>query len=1461
MTNAETTTPQQQVDKLAAFIRTSLKNLPKPNLENTEALGQAISEREALAAELRQALTQIKELGWGDLAPEAQQELQTEFDTFIRKSRNLTYLHETKQEAEELWANGERTSGDIAINYFGDAQTELEAALNSDQHDWDKQESRFLNVLIEEARKKYDEIRRRHYIPTTKLEGQVVETILEFAVRVTMNPDEKVTYFNGTGVDAVPVPMSVSEALEMARERLLVFWNYKSEEYLEQARKKLREHLPREAEAILNKTDTLPGRGDDRVQRDFPPNVEVAIDNLRQEIDGELQLLKQTESNIANARATDWGDILKQFAFYQKAQETYPYIEAELRKLHEEIVQQADKALAKLLTEVGDALKNENWNIAQSRLERAQKLLETIESGHLRSNHEDNYQRLQAIFDSVEAWTLPPGQQPQGEKARQLLTQLQQHYQDDYWPHWGKLQTRLNELQARSNIEGWLKQVEDACKSTTTIWDLEALLVEGEEFEQNPPIGLSANNKRQLAEAIKRLQAWRGFAQARDELRKLHRVQFDAQNGLDDSLQLPDLELVEVSIKQAHAYPKDNQLIRLIKEQKLEVELKTIRANDAAVEKTIENVQQLLNRLSSPSLEEWRQTYKVIDDALKKGSSHAQALWDERERVRGRYAEDLYEEVKRQLGTVRGGYYAHLNIGALRPLVTEYEELVRSRPLPSLPDKLDDLTVSALEIAVAHQYETDTRKGVLDNWDNVITAWEKARDLPQTQSDGSLRDYCHQRARHAYKEKQWREVGRLAKEDWKTGENMLRLLTDDRTLANNWEVWLHHAEYGLETVRRQLATGQPELAELKNLKSYLDRARRSFNRARSEGEGKAIADERLALYQTITNQLQTLDEWETVLHVQESVATIFEIAELTNHLCAEALAKYDDAGKQLTLPEAKKSLSAFWEGQLVSARKRLEELYEEAENVFIRLDILLALLTLFPKDESVESRLELLVRDGALNKIQQDVKASVFDDSAVRFVSRYLQTHDNRPPANKDIAQLQLDEIETLLQELYNLKAALKLKQLAKLKIDDAILSDAEDELKQWRSQLEEFQRGLNSASRLGQAGLRDPRQFRSAFYALRQNKQFPETFNALFHSSGNPGPSQTGIARIPENFVNNRHPSYEWRRLEIETSYQTWEKQLRFKLEVETLFADEQEIIALIERRKQGQKLSDNEIKQAQGLPKLLSEMQRKLAEMREDAPNDPTRLQSDLKYQAVDEDNNHYISLVDIEKVIGRKLDEREALIRWLNQYHIGDTSLSVVRFRIVDWAEERKKLAQQRDKDRRNFKAVKETCQQILTGDDQGMYQTKLWSLKSGWQALSETAMMAYLEKQTNKRAVTGSDELRLYAVSELINWQRQEKEKTLQEAIQDCEQFMDNVQWRIREINARWSAFISAQQMFMGVRRGLFTRKPWQEMLEYNAYVQKAQDFCAICPYDSSFRQAIDEVTRKTGLRFECIPPNK
>lgn len=1455
--------PHQQVNKLAAHIRESLKEIPRPNLDDTEALGQAVAQREALADKLRQTLEQIEVLQWGGLSSEARRDLQTEFDTFTRKLRNLTYLYETRQEVEELWAGGEKsadTAGFTAIGYFNDALTRVDTALISEHHEWDTHEARLLRRFQEEAQAKYNEIRRRHEIPTTKFEGQVVEVILEFLKRAEKNPEEKVTYFDGIEVDALPAPMPASEALEMARERLLVFWNNKAEEYLEQARQKLRDHLPREAEAILSKADTLPGRGDERMGR-FPTNPEAAIKELRQEISQELKQLNLAESNIANVRGAEArDDVLKQYYFYQEAQKAYPHIEAELTKLRHEIVGQTGEELKKLLDEADNALSDEAWLTAKNHLERAQKLLDTIVDSQLQASHRDRCEALQSVFTSVKEWALPPGQQLQGAKARQSLEQIEQHYRNSYWPRWPKLQARLHELQARGTVEEWLNQVAAACgKSSVATWDLEALQTEGQEFRQNPPIGLTQQDRRRLEEAVERLQAWLGFSQARDELQKITQSQVDEQNGINGLL-LPDLEIVEVGIKKAKAYGKDAKLRQQIKEQKLETKLQSIRANDTAAEQTITTVRQLLNRLTPPQPDEWRQTYKVINDGLKKGTSHTQALWEQRESVRARYAAHLYKEVKQQLESARANYYAALGIaeqGQLSSLVKEYNHLIGSRPLPDLPTELDEYAAVALAMAVAHQYEADARKGMLDNWDNVITAWEKARDLPQTQNDNRLRDYCHQRARQSYKEKQWRAVERLSPGDRVTGESMLRLLTEDRTLSNDWAVWLKHAEYTLETIRLGLTTGQPETEPLGTMKSYLDRARRSFNLAQSEGQGKSIADDDLVRYQTIPIRLQEVNEWEIVIIVQENVITLFQTPALTNHLCAEALEKYNDAYAQLTLSEPKKSLSSFWNKQLGMVRTRLEELEKEAETVFGRLNALLALLTLFPKDENIEHRLEVVVQDDALNKIQQATKDIVFDNPAVRFVSRYLRTYNGRAPENKDIVKLQLDEIETIFRELNDLKASLKLKQLAKLKIDETILSGEENELGNWRDQLEELQRGLNSASRLGQAGMRDPRQFALAFHALRYAKTFPDTFNILFDLSGSS--RDTGIARVPENFVNNKHPSYEWHKEEIEKSYQKWEEQLDFKAEIEAMFVQEREIIALIWKHKNGEKLSDDEVKKAQELPKLLADVRRKLVEMEANAPTDPTRLQSGLKYQAVDEDNNRYVSLTDIEKVVTRKLDEYETLTRWLNQHHIGQTSLSGVRYRVVNWAEEKVKLAQERDKDRRHFKAVKEQCQQLLEGDAQGMYQTKFQALKTGQRALTEAAMMEHLGKQTNKKTITGSNELTLYAVSELVNWQRQEKENALCQAIKECEQFAENIQWRIQEINGCWTIFLGAQQTLMGTKRKLLSKTYWEDTAEYDAYVKAAQAFCAICPNDASFHQAIDEVYQKIGLRFQCVTP--
>lgn len=1436
----------QLVKDLQSHLRAILNRPFRPALEKSSELAKNVAGRREELDALRIDLERIKNLQNGQL-DETGEDLSVRLVTSERRLNNLAYLHTVKTEIEKLWQAGQRledTDTRAAIGFYGDARNKADTALRSEQYSWSMAEETELRNLRAKASGKYDELRQRHEIPITREEEDIFYAVVEFAKQVERNSNELVTYFRDSSEttrldesadDAnyfeVTAVMPAGEALDIARDRLILFWERKVGEYLQSAREKLAQYQPREAESALAQCSKLPGRNDERVGKDIPQNLQIQIDNLAREIQKDKRDLERAERSVQQARLA--ADPVEQYRLYQDAKEAFPHLE-QLDDLYQQIVKSVRLEVNEDLQEVEAKLSAEDWPGAGSRLKRVGQLLEIINDRELKNKFEDRYTRLNMVYEDVRQWALPPARQPQAEEARRLLEELSKQYADSYWPGWVKLQERLQELSARQDVDGLLAQIKETCneKGRVDRWRLEDLLADSRQFLDNPPAGLSDDSRRQLKEAQQKIEAWIGFAQARDEIRKIESAKKQDVEALDLA-DPPNIDLIKTGLEQAN---KDGQTRQQVRISELDLLYNRLLKNDGAANEVVENTRQLLNRSDKPPLKELRRSYELVNKWLRSGTSHWRALRELRRELFVELAQAVRQKVEQMILGASDDFYATLDKAMrqeIQQLVKEYNKLLAehehtdkdTNASAGLPQSLDNLVAVPLAMAKAHQAEEDAKKE-LGEWETALTLWEQARDL-DAQTDKRLREYCHRHARYAHKERQLLKIRHQTDRDHVEG--VLRSLTEDRVLSGDWEVWFKHGMYALET-GQFLLKPDAKLTVADTPRVYMTRARTSLNNALTEIQRQEASPETATHIQKTSGLLTELDEWDELVSVREDITELLDNEFLTANLCEKATQHYQDAKKELQIKTIGRILEQFWRTLCKEARIKLEKQLDEAVEVFARLDALLALLILFPEDEDLGMRLRVLVEEDVLNKMEHTVADIVLDYTAAKFIERYQQKH-NQAPEAKEVVQLQLDEVDATLRTLGDLKVALKLKQLASLEISPDVLIGQERKVSDWRKELNDLKSSLTSAWSLAQTGMRQPEQFQKAHYILRD----PRGQGASVH-----------MTRVPENFRHSGHPSYQWHSGQIEVLLKIQEKQTQLKSDLEDLFEQEKQRTRWINQTKEGHALSDAETEAIQKLPDILENIKRKLQEMQNHAPDDPTRLQSELQYEAFDKFNWLYTSLGDIREIIKQKIKQYKLLKRWLNQFHIGQGNRPGAHYIIVDWNVEREDIAAIRDRDLQGLGEARNLCRRLREGDEEGYYQAGVLALTTGRTTLSEEAMLTYLEEKTGERT--------LYAVSELVNRERGEKELGLLEAIEECRSFETDIKRRLQQFNDQWKKFLAAQQALLIKRKPLLNE--WEQLREYNLFIEAAQDFCEICPNHPPFLQAVAKIKEKTGLGFEC-----
>lgn len=1323
-----------------------------------------------------------------------------------------------KEQIEKLWAAGdqlETTATLQAIERFRDALNKAEAA-RRERDDWTLEELTALDLLIGQAQSRYDEIRRRHEIPVTKLEGQVVYVILDFATLMEQDPEAQVTYFASEEPTADSKVMPGAEAINVARARLVKFWENKVDEYLETAKIYLDQHEPHQADAAVGKCEKLPGRYDVRLDVPFPAYLVTRIAEVKKKIQPELENLDTAEKKLAQARASD--DPLDAHQNWEAAKNVYPHVDG-LDKVRWQIVVVAWQEISHTVNAIETHLRKEEWQPAQRELKRANRLLTVAGPGEDPEQNELRKQvaSLQNVYDqgAPASWA----NRLHGEDERRHLEMLQRQYQDTYWSGWQGLQARLKRLRARHSVAAVQKEVDEACNPEATVQTLAQLKEDIADLIQNPPSDLSSDEEQKaLQKALTRLESWLGFARARDEWNKV-KIAEVADDDDPELVNVPDLAMMRQGIEAAQ---RDSGAAHAASNLSLADRLGSLEYNDEGARKAIREARRSLDK-NQASVEPLRRQKEEIEQWLRRPTSCRRELLSLHNEVAQRLCAALRRQIEAQLDDARPWFEA-LEVEAVNRLQQTYEQVAKL--LLSGPDETFLKEVStAVAAAKARRAEREAQRGMI-GWEQVKEQWEATRD----QTIGELRDYAHRHARFAFKQQQLREARAIAIAQPEGAERLLRQLIEDPVLQEDWEVWHEHGKQVFQLGRQALNPSHHSLPEGAPALDFLERARSSLNRANATGRQQDIPADKVSTHEALGRLLVDLDEWDQLAETLAFVTEMLLVEGLVTHEDShQALVRIQEA--QEAIPqrsEPSRWLKKHWQKVRQAARERLEEQFQEATDVFIRLDSLLALIALFPDDETVKTRLQDLVLT-ALNEVQREVADVVDDEAAAKLLERYRRQHNGHVPENQQLAQLQLEETAQVMRKVRALRLALDMKQLDAVQISAASLNQEVEALDRWQEALRKLQIALDTAWRIAENGLRRPEQFQRARYILRQN------------NSGS-----VDLPRIPENFKNRNHPSYRWCLESLQELERRHEAQKAFHREIVAGLDQEQEAAKLALAARNGAELSAEEVARIEKLPQLLEELQARMATMCEAEPGDPTRLQMTMSYEAADENQRYYRGLTNIEAVISRKLDQYTTLKHWVEQFSIGQPSADGRHPGIVDWDHEKSEIFRQRDSGPTGLVEARKRCRAVREGDEAGLYNG-LWSLVKARAVFSFPAMMSYLQQQMGE--VGAEREPVLYGVCEPLNQQRIELEKVLAQQIAENQAIEDNIRWRHELFNERWQQFINAQQALMTASK--LPWRQWIETTEWETFRQAVRAFCEICPAYSGFRQGIQEVTAKTG----------
>ncbi|MEI8305530.1 MAG: hypothetical protein WCF99_00565 [Chloroflexales bacterium] len=1343
------------------------------------------------------------------LTAEQRQALLSRANSLAAHWKSTLRLTELQAEVSKLWERAdllEKSDPSYVLNeILRPALDKINAAIQHSEG-WPAGARDGLVLLRDQARRRYDDMRYRHEIPTTRQQGgELVKVIVDFADLARRNPSELVTYFVDDDLSSQAQSMEVAQALGIARRRLVnLVWSEKVDEYIRSAEQQLAAHRPREALAVLRSWQALPGLDDERVGVSLPRIFQNRIADSEARITTEVDRLAAAERLFSEASAQP--DPIRAYVLIEEGRRIYPQA-ADLATLIQVIGTRAVENLTELLDNAEVLLRSEDWSLMGTRLMRVEELVR-LDVAYPTSTR-DRYARLHRAFDLVQPLTQTGRDRLSREAERALLEELKREL-DMYWPNWQRAQHRLSELQASIDIQSLVALADRIGQPAARVDELEELRDRCVEIQADPPNQLSAEDTRALDDTKARIDAWLGFALARDELARL-----SLDNEMDDDLAVfapPDLKVARDGINQARRNAKAGAAIR---EHRLAEHLNQLERDDAPARQALAELQDVLNHHDHESL---RVALTKVGRWLRKATSYRSDFLVVRRELQQIYIELVEQELHYIVAASRASYYVDLNVGLIERLLTEAGTFV---PAHSLGGTVE----VPLVVIKAERCERDERQG-LATWEDVRQAWEEAARLAA--SDEDLRRYCGRRSLQATKQSNLM----LARQhsDPAATERVLRSLCEDLQLRNDPEVWFHHGSHCLRTAQQILRTtngaGQETSAAL-----YFDWARNSLGRASQLIAGKPQNEITVKIDQLIAER----EQWQLLADLYIDLTDIgigMPIPSLAD--VRRLMLRYTETAAALGDYDLGELLKRTWRNRISALRSAINTKLNETQDLFQRIDLYSTLLEIDPQDSLARNRLVGLMME-VVQKVSADIQDVKFDITGERFCQRYIRQTRQEPPSEQ-IAGLQLAETKLLFARVRELRTGLTTlaDQLASSGITDQTLLDQEAVLVDWADQLNELHDSLDLARRLIEDGLRAPEQFDKARYVLRIG-----------------GAGGTTLRRVPQAFIDGGHPTYRTRTLLLQDHDRRRREQAEWREQIELCLQHELVITSgeldrvdttndhvIVARLRQGLR--------AHGQPRYpIEEAHRLMQEMRRSDQKDSCGLQESFIYTDPDDPGRRYQSLQLCEEVLSHKVEQIVRLRSWLAQYQ-PDSDHFVGGVASVNWRDQRERIERLRDSGPQELSAARTQLDYVLNGERDKLYHGRL-ALRATAEALTQQAMFAYLYKSQREQGPDKHErDVKLYGAARGLDREREALRQYFEKAAQEAQELLSDIDQRIRNYELTWQ---SLTQAYHGLIR---QRRNWANSHDWRNFDKQASVFDKICPSYSPFQQMLQEVYNLTGL---------
>lgn len=1451
-------TERIQQDRYTEQINNLLSGLP--NLNRV----REIAELSGPTRELTQLLRQLESLPRDQQDSDLRDQLSEQIGRLDDKCLRLNELKDAREEIENRFRQA-RELHDNGAPFFK-VDDMYKSAIDyiqgrDNMYDWDAGDTNELTVLLSLAERERERYSDDHEKPTTRQQGgELASQIMIFAEQAEKDPNYEVSYFEkpedlaeeirqrGEGyVDyrAKSARMPVGRALGIAKDLLFRWWDEKTEDYLDAARHRLEhDHLPREARGELQRFEQLPGLNNPRIGLSVSEDSRNRVTRMRAEIDEAIRKLDAAERELRNAeRLLDGAqpDALEALNSLLLAEEHYafaPGIEATRAR----VVKVARAQIAPLPALIESHLRRESWAPARDGLTQLGLLLELQPLTEM-SDERANYHRLLKISQDI--GPLATGERLAAAAERGVLERLYTDYADTYWPDWKTLAQRLAQLQTLGNFES-LAELVARVGTNTKVSDLQEMLDTLTELEKKPPANARPTDLAKVPAMLRRVRGWLGYAMARDELAKAPKSGVDTATSLDDLYfdEVADLQVVERALEAAKEDQSAYEATRAGRPESLVRHFQRLQHNDATAETVLTEARRITTRRQAVTAVVLADLLGQLQSVINKPNSRRTELLETHDEIRRRLIAIHRAELKKLLdGGRHPDFYGSLNEKDLEARVRQLNELQQAGGYDAFDpeqDKLIGEAELARNMARAHRIERDARTMGSAPWENVKNGWETAQT--KAASDKEAQEFALRRSRMAYKHIQFKEAGNLKdatdseSETNAAGIELLRQLTEDPFLRDDWEVWHEYGFALFDLAHKSIRPDRGFSVNSKNVAVAIERvntARQAFENAERLKRGQTISG---AIEVRKSNDLKLLTK-----AVEEYVRAFqaFNIYQETI-LKEKALPgdylrivqKHNETAAQLTEPKEKRfNAKAYHDGLWHNAKAYANTTLQarlgvlDPADTLGRLNLLLILAVLNPDNDGSIQQVNNQAAT-SLSALDTLVSDTIGDHSGVKFAGRYTD-REKRTPSEPEHLARQLEEARDTRQALSDYRDTLAQINLPSFPISAEDLGELANSLNEWISSLVSFNGRLTSAGGLITDGLKETRKFDMVERILKGvENEFVQ------------------LEPVAPAFRDAGHPTYRWVEREYKARKNRRKAQEEFHNTIRGLIDEESRAVAAVISIRSGNMPTEDERQLVRELPDTLRQLARSLSNMIDAEPNDDTLLQQDLEYELPEDPEKSYLGAKAIRTVVLNKLRQYDDVEQWLAIWADKTGELR----QVVDWPGMKQRIKARRNRGPADLglNPALQQCRDVMNGSgDTKMYEGK-WALKPAHEALGETAM---------RQAALGDspdDDQILYVVIEPLDEKRAELQRQVAEYISDNEQFDRNMVWRGDHFNARFTTFVAAKNRMLATKKAPW--KVWQSYPAYDEFQAAGQAFAQIFPDYDKFRQGEAEVSIHTGLKF-------